>query len=142
MPGPYDNEDARVRVSTTENGTYTNIGYVRRGSYQEGSDGASKTKYLGGEIQKAGDPNLSGTVDVVYNREDTNGQAVLKTAKRNGTTVWLQICPEGTATGAKVEQFEADVDQFNLDLNADEDWVSGSFNYTGKPATLTTVTLA
>jgi hypothetical protein len=123
-------------------GVYAAIYGVTDAPYTEGSEGTSKTKYLGGEWHKAGDPTLSGSVTAAYNEADTTGQNLIRTAKRVGTTLWFQWCPAGTATGAKVEQFEARIDEISGDMNADNEWVMTSFAYTGDPATLTTVTLA
>jgi hypothetical protein len=142
MPGPYDAGAGRLRVSSTLAGTYTLVAYVTDAPYTEGSSGSTTTKYLGGEFVKAGDATLSGSGTVIYNEADTLGQAIIYAAKRSGASVFFQWCPAGTATGAKVEQFEAKVDEVSGDLNADNEWVMKSFTYTGVPSTLTTVTLA
>jgi hypothetical protein len=142
MAGPYDTSLAALRVCTTINGTYTLVGYVRSTDFTEGSDGASETKYLGGSITKAGDPNLSVSTSVLFNREDTTGQEIIRSAKRSGASVFLQVCPDGYATGKKVEQAEYKVDEVGMSINADNDWVEVTMSFTGVPSTLTTVTLA
>jgi hypothetical protein len=142
MPAPYDTKFSRIRVSLTSGGTYANIYGVTDAPYTEGSDGTSKTKYLGGEWHKAGDPTITGTITAGYNDADTTGQNIIRTAKRAGTSVWIQWCPSGTTTGSQVEQFEARIDEISGDMNADNEWVMTSFSYTGDPATRTTVTLA
>jgi hypothetical protein len=142
MPAPYDTKNGRLRVSSTSGGTFANIYGVTDAPYTEGSDSASRTKYLGGEWVKAGDPTLSGSFTAAYNDADTTGQNIIRTAKRAGTSVWFQWCPAGTATGAKVWQFEAYIDELSGDLNADNEWVMNSFSYTGVPSTWTEVTLA
>ena len=59
MPAPYDTKNGRLRVSATSGGTYATIYGVTDAPYTEGSDSASRTKYLGGEWVKAGDPTLA-----------------------------------------------------------------------------------
>jgi hypothetical protein len=142
MAGPYPPEDAAVRVSTTLAGTYTVIGLVTSSNLTEGSSGTSETPYMGGIAYKAGRSTLAGTVNYLFNRADTSGQEVIRAAKRSGASVFLQDCPEGTAATAKVEQFEAKIDEVGRESDAGNDWVTGSFTFTGIPSTLTTETLA
>lgn len=142
MPGPYDPQQAAVRIAPTLAGTYTTIGLVTTSTFTEGSDGSSTTKHLGGSVVKAGDPTVSGSFSYLFNRSDTLGQEAARAARRSGASVFLQDCPEGTATGAKVEQFEAKIDEVGREIDAGNDWVTGSISYTGIPSTLTTVTLA
>ena len=141
MP-PKDPKNSRVRVSLTETGTYNLVGMTRSWGYTEGSEGGTVLRWLGGDATKAGAPNLSGTIEVWNDMADPTGQQVLTSAKRNGTQVWLQVCPDGTATGAKVEQFQATIGERGMTGDAEGDGVEGSFSYTGAPSTLTTVTLA
>lgn len=139
---PFDPVNARVRVSTTEGGTYTSLGKVRSADYNEGTEGGSTLKYLGGQAKKAGDPTVSATLNMWWDNTDTTGQEVLKTAKRNGTTVFLQFCPEGTGTGDKVEQVGGLITELSIRLDAEGEAVEGSFTFDGDATTLQTVTLA
>lgn len=142
MPAPYDAGAGRLRASATLAGTYAVVAYVTDAPFSRGSTGSTTTKYLGGEFIKSGDPTLSGSATAIYSDTDTTGQTLIETAYTNGTSVFLQWCPAGTVTGSKVKQFEAKVDSIDGDLNADDEWVMTTFNYTGVPSTLTTVTLA
>jgi hypothetical protein len=142
MPGPYDPRKAAVRTSPTSSGTYTVIGLSTSSGFTEGSSGTNITYYMGGQVSKAGNPTVSGTVNYLFNRSDTLGQEAIRTARRAGTTIYIQDCPEGTLTGAKVEQVAAIIDEVGRETDAGNDWVTGSFTYTGDATTLTTVTLA
>lgn len=139
-----DTNLSRVRVSATQAGTFTNVGYTRSFDFNEGTEGSSVARYFGGEARKAGDPTVGGSLSVFYDPTDTTGQEILKTAKRGSTTVFLQICPAGTATGAKVEQVECYITELNLasDRDGGSGWVERGITYEGIPDTLTTVTLA
>src|ERR1700755_345286 len=138
----FDPVNSRVRVSTTVGGTYTSIGKITAANMNEGQEGASKLKFLGGQIRRPGDSTLSGDITVYFDSGDTTGQEILKTAKRNGSSVFLQFCPDGTATGAKVEQFEASITAHNLPLDASTEIISPSFSFEGVDDSPTTVTLA
>lgn len=141
MPAPYNASLARVRVSTTSGGTYSNVGHVRSFDMTEGSEGDSTLRWFGGEVVRAGDPTLAGTIPVWWDLEDTSGQDILRTAKRNGTKVWLQFGATGTGSGAVVEQFEAIITEVSRSVASDGDAVEGSFSFTGTPSTLTEITL-
>lgn len=141
MAFPFDPVNSRVRASTTVGGTYTSIGRVTAANMTEGQEGRTKTRYLGGVVTRPGDSTLGGDITVLFDSGDTTGQEILKTAKRNGTTVFLQFCPEGTATGAKVEQFEANITAHNLPLDATAEIITRSFSFEGVDDAPTTVTL-
>lgn len=132
----------RVRVSSTSGGTYSIVGYVRSFDLTEGEENGGTTRYFGGELVKPGDPTLEANMPILYDRADTTGQEIIRAAKRAQTTVWLQFCESGTATGAKCDQFEAAVTSVTKSSNADEDYVSGTLGFRGVPSTLTTITLA
>ena len=142
MAFPYDPVNARVRVSATLAGTYTVVGKVRTANLTEGRDNRTKTKYLGGQVVRPGDNTLTGSVGYLFDDGDTTGQNLVRTAKRNGTTLFVQICPAGTGTGAKVLQFEADITELTIDVNADNELVEGGFNFEGVDDSPTEVTLA
>jgi hypothetical protein len=142
MAFPYDPTNARVRVSTTLSGTYTVVGKVRNASIEEGQENQTKIKYLGGQTRRPGDSTLSGSVECLFDDGDTTGQEILKTAKRNGTTVFLQYCPFGTTTGLKVDQMEVNITKLGYGLNADEEIIPRTFDWEGVDDAPTTVTLA
>ena len=142
MAGPWDSGNARVRVSTTSSGTYANVGFVRSAEMNRGSEGATTLRWLGGEQVKAGDITLAGSLPVWWDDADTTGQDILEAAWSSGADVWLQICPKGTATGAKVKQFSAKITEAPITFDSTGDAVEGTFTYMGAPSTLTTVTLA
>lgn len=141
MAAPWDVTAGRVRCCATVSGTYVDVGFVRSFEMTEGSDGDTTLRYFGGDAVVAGDPTISGTIPVWFDRT-TTGQAMLRTAKRAGTSIWLQFCPEGTATGKKCDQFEAKITEVSASMDSDGDAVEGSFSYTGVPSGLTEVTLA
>lgn len=128
MAGPYDPEGARVRVSTTTNGTYTDIGYVRTASATHGSEGLTRTKYLGGTLYKAGDLTDTYSVAFLLNLSDTNGQNIIRAAHDNGTTVFLQVLPEGTGSGALGYKQEVRVTEFTDSIDVDGEYVEGGFS--------------
>lgn len=142
MAFPFDPVNSRVRVSTTLGGTYTSIGRVLTANSNEGQESRTKTRYLGGTVTRPGDSTWGGDITVLWDNTDTTGQEILKTAKRNGTTVFLQFCPEGTATGAKVEQGEVNITAHNLPLDASTEIVQRSFSFEGVDDSPSTVTLA
>ena len=142
MAAPNDPKLSRVRVSTTQNGTYANVGYVKSAELNRGSEGAKVIKWLGGEATKAGDRTLEGTLPILWDDEDTTGQDILEAAYFAGTLVWLQFCPKGTSTGAKVKQFQALITAAPISFDATGDAVEGSFSFRGEPSTYTVVTLA
>lgn len=140
MP-PIDAALTRVRVSTTSGGAYANVGYVRSFELTEGEEGGGRTLYFGGEIDKAGDPTLEGSMPVLFDKADTTGQEMLRTAKRAGDSVWLQFCPEGTSAGSRAYQFETRVTEVTIGSDVDDDYVAGGFAFRGFPATLTVFNL-
>jgi hypothetical protein len=139
---PFDPINSRLRVSTTLAGTYTSVGRVRSASLNEGRENQTKIKYLGGQIVRPGDNTLAGSITVVFDSTDTTGQEILKTAKRNSSTVFLQFCPAGTTAGEKAEQFEANITSHNFDLNADNEAIERTFDFEGVDDAPTTITLA
>lgn len=144
MP-PIDPKLSRVLVSSSETGEFTIVGYVTSFEMTEGSEGESTTRYFGGAVIRAGDPTLSGTLPVLWDPQDTDGQQMLRQAKRTGEPVWLQFAPAGTEAGgqestAMGEQFEAHITEVSRSSEAGGDNVTGSFSFTGDPDTLTEVT--
>jgi hypothetical protein len=142
MPFPFDPVDSRVRVSTTENGTYNDVGKVRRYNMTEGTEGGATLKYFGGQAKKAGDPTVGATVDVWWDDTDTNGQQILRAYKRTGAILWFQFAAAGTAAYAEVHQFSALVTEVSEDADAEAEAVEGSFTIDGDADTLSTETLA
>lgn len=142
MAFPFDPVNSRVRVATLIGGTYASVGKVTAANMNEGQEGRTKTKYLGGQVTRPGDSTLGGDITVLFDSGDTTGQEILKSAKRSNTTVFLQFCPEGTGTGAKVEQFEANITAHNLPLDATAEIISRTFSFEGVDDAPTTVTLA
>jgi hypothetical protein len=136
MP-PLDAKLTRIRVSTSSGGTFTSIGYARSASMSEGSEGDTTVYYFGGELSRAGNPTISGSISVLWDAADTTGQTVLRTAKRAGTAVWLEFLPGGTTTGAPFERFEAVITEVSRSSDASGDNVEGSFSFRGTPSTLT-----
>jgi hypothetical protein len=142
MPGPYDPKNARVRFSSTQAGTYTNGALFTSYSHDAGTENATTSRYFGGESRRAGDPTDSGTLNAFFENPDTTGQDLLRTARDTGGTVWMQRCPVGTATGAKVYQMQITVDSYNESADVNSDNVTVTFSYTAVQGTITTVTLA
>jgi hypothetical protein len=144
MAFPFDPTNSRVRTSATQGGTYVAVGKVVDYDHNEGTEGGGTTKYFGGQVERAGDPTLEGSFNILWDNTDATGQEVIKAAKRAGTPLWFQFAPEGTATGAKVEQFQANVTNYRINSNAQDadNLVKGSISLKGDPTTLSTVTLA
>lgn len=142
MAFPFDPVNSRLRVCLTVNGTYVNVGRVLSANSNEGQEGRTKTRYLGGTVTRPGDNTWGGDITLLFDSGDTTGQEVLKTAKRNGTSVFLQFCPEGTTAGMKAEQGEANITAHNLPLDASAEIIQRSFSFEGVDDAPTTVTLA
>jgi len=142
MAFPFDPVNARLRVCLTVNGTYVNVGKVLSANSNEGQESRTKTRYLGGTVTRPGDNTWGGDITVLFDSGDTTGQEVLKTAKRNGTTVFLQFCPEGTTAALKAEQGEVNITGLNLPLDASTEIIQRSFTFEGVDDAPTTVTLA
>lgn len=142
MAFPYDPANARLRVSTTSGGTFTTVGKIRTAPITEGQENRTKIRYLGGQIVRPGDNTLSGSATWLYDDGDTTGQTIIRTAKRAGTTVFLQWCPAGTATGAKCLQYEASITEITGNLDADAQIVEGGFSWEGVDDAPTEITLA
>lgn len=142
MPGPYDSKNARVRFSSTQAGTYTAGAFFTSYEHTEGSENGSTVNYFGGQANRTGDPTMTGTLNALFEKPDTTGQDLLRTAKRTGGTVWMQLAPTGTATGAKVTQGEIEVTEYRESADANADNVTVTFSYKMYPSTVTEVTLA
>lgn len=144
MAFPFDPTNCRVRTSATSNGTYVSIGKVTSAQHQEGTEGGGATKYFGGQVERQGDPTLGFSFNFLWDNTDTTGQEAVKAAKRAGTLLYFQFCPEGTATGAKVEQFGAYVQDYNINADAadGDNLVKGSITLRPDVTTLSTVTLS
>src|SRR5688572_4718154 len=121
MPAPNLSGLARVRVSATLAGTYATVGFVRSADFTRGSDGATLLKWLGGDSLRPGDRTISFSFPIWWDNTDTLGQNILETAWAAGTTVGVQICPEGTASTKKVYQFEASVDECPISFDSEGD---------------------
>lgn len=137
-----DTKNTRVRVSTTLAGTYTLVGYTTAYTFTEGTEGGDTILYFGGEEVTAGRSTVAGSLDVLMDQSDTLGQTIMVTAKRAGTTVFIQLCPDGTTTGKKCEQMEAYIDELGQASDRTNPRVTRTISYRGIPSTLTTVTLA
>jgi hypothetical protein len=141
LTAPYDPSVSRVLLSATLAGTYTVVAKVRSFTHTEGSEGDATIRWFGGQAVRAGDATLNGTLPVWWDRADTTGQDLMRSAKRAGTVVALQICPAGTATGEKCDQFEAIITEVVVSSDAaSNEGVEGSFSYRGDTSTLTTIT--
>lgn len=142
MAAPVLSSLTRVRVSTTEGGTYTGVGYTRSMEIVRGSEGDTTIRYFGGDSSVPGDKTLEGTIPCWFDDADTNGQEVLKTAYTNATAVWLQFCPRGTTAGNKAVQFEAYITEIRIASDVEGDAAELTFSYRGTPSSLTTPTLS
>lgn len=141
MPAPYNAGDVRVRVSPTKAGTYATIGYVRSVDFERGREGDTTIRWLGGDSVKPGGKNLSGTLPVWWDDEDTDGQAALESAYASDDVVWLEFCPRGTAAGAKCYRFEAIISSVSVSADSEGEAVEGSFSFSGSPSTYEEVTI-
>jgi hypothetical protein len=141
MPA-VDTTHTRVQTSATLGGTYNNVAMVTSFELTEGEEGGGRTLYFGGQIDKAGEPTLAGSMPALFDKADTTGQELLRNAKRSGATVFLRFCPEGTTPGSRFYRFEARVTEVTIGSAVDADWVQGSFAFRGLPGTLFVGTLA
>lgn len=138
---------ARVDVSEFElhvsvdnsNDSYTKVGSAFQVSDTEGIEGESKRRIFGtaAPIIRAGDDTKTGTIRVLYDPADTNGQAVLLAAKRAGTTVYLAKLWDATGGSEEGETFQARITEISEESDAEGDFVERTFTYDGYPSTLT-----
>ena len=142
MPAPNDVELARIRICETENGTYTNLGYVRSADFQRGSEGSTIQKWMGGRRVRAGDRTIGGRFPIWWTDDDATGQAIAEAAWESGDTVFFQICPKGTTATTKVFQFGGTVDEAPISIDTDGESIEGEFGVTGDISTYEVVTLA
>lgn len=142
LTAPYDPAVSRLRLSSTLAGTYTVVAKVRSFTYTEGSEGDTTIRWFGGDALRSGDATLNITMALWFDRGDTTGQEMIRSAKRAGTSTFLQACPTGTATGEKCEQFECVITEISYASDASSN-EAVEFNVTarGLASTLTTVTL-
>lgn len=142
LTAPYDPSVSRLRLASTLAGTYTVVAKVRSFTYTEGTDGDAIIRWFGGDALRAGDATLAVSMVLWFDRGDTTGQELMRSGKRAGTSVFLQACPTGTATGEKCEQFECIITEFSYSSDATSN-EAVEFNVTarGLASTLTTVTL-
>lgn len=142
MAAPYNAVDARVQASSTQGGTYANIGYVRNFDMTEGSEGDTVLRWFGGDQTRAGAPTISGTIPVFWDLDDATGQDLLRGAYASGSNIWLRFLPEGEDPGSPFEEFEAAITEVSRSAAADGEAVEGSFSFTGSPSTYDTGTIA
>lgn len=81
-----------------------------------------------------------GTLECFWDETDTDGQTALKTALDGGTTVTLNLYPEGATSGDTYYSGSALVTGLNITGSFD-DMVNASFTFTGS-GELTTNTVA
>lgn len=136
----YDPTVSRVRVSATIGGTFTLVGFVTSFTLTEGSEGDTTVYYLGGSIIRTGNPTAEGSMDVIWDPADTNGQEMLRDAKDAGTTIALEFSPGGTTAGLPFEKWEIVVTEVTRNLTADGDSVNGTIGFRADPDTKATGT--
>ena len=141
MPAPYNTVDTLVQVATVEAGPYTDVGYTRSFDLTEGSEGETVLRWFGGDETRAGAPTLSGSLNIWWDLEDTDGQNVIRTAKRAGSLVWLRFLLEGDTPGGPFESFEASITEVSRSGDVEGDAVEGSFSFSGSPSTFDEGTL-
>lgn len=139
---PRDPKNARVRVSSTLGGTYTNISMARSYTHTADTENATTMRWFGGESERSGDPTDSGTINVWWDPTDPTGQDLLRAARDSGASVFLQIAWEGTGTGAKARQMEARITRVTDNGDVTGEGVEGSFDYRAVQGTITTITYA
>lgn len=139
---PNTPKNTRIRVAATAAGPYTLLSMARTFERTAGTEGASRLTWMGGESRKPGDPVDSGNITVFWDPDDLTGQALMRASRDNGTTVWIQYCPKGTATGAKVRQMEILVSEYTEGADVDEDAIGEPYTFDIIPGTISTVTLA
>jgi hypothetical protein len=141
MPAPHAAKLGRVRVASTLEGTYATVGFTRSVDFTRGSEGSTLLRWLGGQSLRPGDRTLGFSFPIFWDNTDTTGQTILETAWANGTTVGIQICPEGTGVGKRVFQFEGSVDEAPISFDSEGEAVESTFSGTGSPTTYTVETL-
>lgn len=143
MPAPPKTpKNTRIRVSATQAGTYTSLSMARTFERTAGTEGAARLVWFGGESRRPGDPVDTGSITVFWDPDDTTGQTLMRASRDNGTTFWIQYCPQGTATGAKVRQMEILVNEYTEGSDVDEDAIGEDYSFDIIPGTISTVTLA
>lgn len=139
---PKSPRNTRIRVSSTSAGTYTALSMARTFSRTAGTEGGSTVRWFGGESVAAGDPTDTGSMTVFWDPDDTTGQTLLRASRDNGTSVFIQYCPVGTATGAKVRQMEIYVTSYTEGADIDADTIDEDYDFTIVQGSISTITLA
>jgi hypothetical protein len=139
---PRNARNIRIRVSATLAGTYTVLSMARSYDHTAGTEGGTTLRWFGGTAIKPGDTVDDGTITVWWDPMDTTGQDLMRASRDNGTTVFIQLAREGTATGAKVRQMEIQVTEYGNTGDVTADGIEETYSYTAVPGTISTVTLA
>lgn len=125
MGTPIDLQDTIIQVSA-DDATYANIANATGYSATHGTDGETRIRVFGAAnpYVRAGELVDSYSIDGLYDPADTNGQNILRTARDNGTTVFLKVLPDG-ADGYKQE---CRVLEYTDNGEAEGDYVECSFS--------------
>lgn len=127
MPNPIDVQDAVIKVSAPPPAvaSFAVIANVSGWAGTHGTEGEARVRVFGRATPyvRAGDVVDTYSLSGLYDPADTNGQNILRTARDNGTTVLLQVLPNGTAG----YQQECRVTEYTDEGDADGEYVECSF---------------
>lgn len=90
----------RVKVSPTAGGAgvYTAVADINSCSMNDGRTTLDVTAFGDNDVARAqGLKDCSFELGGFYNSADTNGQNAIRSAYENGTELWIQFLPNGTA---------------------------------------------
>lgn len=127
MPTPIDLQDTVVKVAAPgATPVFATIANVRGYNATHGTEGEARVRVFGqaSPYVRAGTLTDSYSLNGLYDPADTGGQNVLRTARDNGTTVLLQVLPNGTAG----YQQECRVTEYTDSGDADGEYVEASFD--------------
>lgn len=138
-----DVSEFELHVSVdNSNDSYNKVGSAYQVSRDEGIEGESKRRIFGDAdpIIRAGDDVETGTLSVLMDPEDTNGQAAIVAAKRNKTTVYLAFLTDATAGAEEGETMMCRITQIGTEMDAEGDFIERTLTYEGFTSTRTTLT--
>lgn len=128
MPNPIDVQDSVIKVSLPPPAvaSFATIQNVQGWNGTHGTEGGARTRVFGKATPyvRAGDLVDTYSLSGLYDPADTNGQNILRSARDNGTTVLLQVLPNGTAG----YQQECTVTEYTDSGDADGEYVECSFD--------------
>lgn len=125
-----DVSESNVYVSTSASGPFSALVDATGYALTSGSEGETTVRtFGGGRYVRAGDDADTYSIDALFDRD---GQQIMRTAKKNKTSVWIAIIQDDTLASEEGFLQECKVTEFTIEAQADGDFVRASFSATGE----------